>query len=122
MQTTADFSAELGRTQFLELFVAQIQHQDPLSPMEQTEVLGQLAQFSTVEGLEGLNSKFEDLLRMQLLNNGTGLLGHQVRYGDDAGDTGIVNEIQQDSGQVLLRVGEQLIPVTDVTSVAGSRG
>ena len=33
------FNAELGRTQFLEMFVAQVQHQDPLSPMDQTQIL-----------------------------------------------------------------------------------
>jgi flagellar basal-body rod modification protein FlgD len=49
----------LGQTAFLELMIAQMNHQDPLSPQDNTEFVAQLAQFSSVEGLERLNKNFE---------------------------------------------------------------
>lgn len=49
----------LGQTAFLELMITQMNHQDPLSPKDNTEFVAQLAQFSSVEGLERLNKNFE---------------------------------------------------------------
>lgn len=53
-------SNELGQSAFLELMITQMNNQDPLSPQDNTEFIAQLAQFSSVEGLERLNSNFED--------------------------------------------------------------
>ncbi|MGJ8671125.1 MAG: flagellar hook assembly protein FlgD [Oceanococcus sp.] len=54
-------NAQLGQTDFLELMVAQLQNQDPFKPMENGDFLGQMAQFSTVNGLQELNDKFSGL-------------------------------------------------------------
>lgn len=51
---------ELGQSAFLELMITQLNNQDPLNPQENAEFIAQLAQFSSVEGLERLNSQFED--------------------------------------------------------------
>lgn len=53
-------SNELGQSAFLELMITQLNNQDPLNPQENAEFIAQLAQFSSVEGLERLNSQFED--------------------------------------------------------------
>ncbi|MEA5444237.1 flagellar hook assembly protein FlgD [Gammaproteobacteria bacterium AB-CW1] len=52
---------ELGQEQFLKLMIAQFQNQDPFDPMENGEFLGQLAQFSTVSGINELKNGFSDL-------------------------------------------------------------
>lgn len=48
-------SDKLGQKDFLTLMSAQLQNQDPFAPMENGEFLAQMAQFSTVSGLEGVN-------------------------------------------------------------------
>ena len=53
-------SNELGQTAFLELMITQLNNQDPLSPQDNTEFVAQLAQFSSVEGLERLNTNFDN--------------------------------------------------------------
>ena len=53
-------SNELGQSEFLELMITQMNNQNPLDPQDNTEFIAQLAQFSSVEGLERLNSNFED--------------------------------------------------------------
>lgn len=53
-------SNELGQSAFLELMITQMNNQDPLSPQDNTEFVAQLAQFSSVEGLERLNKNFQD--------------------------------------------------------------
>ena len=44
--------ASMGQADFLRLMTEQLKNQDPLKPLANTEVLGQLAQFSTVQGIE----------------------------------------------------------------------
>ena len=50
---------DLGRDEFLKLLVTQLRHQDPLSPMDATQFVSQLAQFSTLEQMVQLNAHIE---------------------------------------------------------------
>jgi flagellar basal-body rod modification protein FlgD len=54
-------SNELGQADFLELMVAQLKNQDPTKPMDNSEFLSQMAQFSMVNGIEGLNTSFSSV-------------------------------------------------------------
>lgn len=51
---------QLGQTAFLELMITQMKNQDPLNPQSNSEFVAQLAQFSSVEGLEKLNTNFSN--------------------------------------------------------------
>jgi len=53
---------ELGQAAFLELMITQMNNQNPLSPQDNTEFVAQLAQFSSVEGLERLNKSFNSFM------------------------------------------------------------
>lgn len=71
----------LGQADFLRLMTEQLQHQDPLKPMENSEFLGQLAQFSTVQGINGLNdtvNSFASSLSSDQVLRGAQLVGHEV--------------------------------------------
>ena len=121
--------------QFLTLFAKQLQYQDPTSPTDTDAFLAQLAQFSTVEGIQNMNSGItglgtkldtlikassgnDDLKTLEAINAGANLLGLSVRYGERASDTGIVSEIKPDEGQILVRIGNSFYPISDVTGVA----
>ena len=56
----------LGRNDFLNLLVTQLQHQDPLNPAESTEFTAQLAQFSSLEQLSNIN---DNLKKMELFQS-----------------------------------------------------
>lgn len=58
-------ATEDNRIQFLTLLTTQLQNQDPMSPMENAELTSQLAQMSTVEGIEKLNTMMTKLLASQ---------------------------------------------------------
>ncbi len=55
----------MGKDEFLQLLVAQLQNQDPLSPMKGEEFAAQLAQFSTVEQLIDINGQLEGQAALQ---------------------------------------------------------
>ena len=46
----------MGKDAFLKLLVTQLENQDPLNPMDNTDFVAQLAQFSSLEGLQNINS------------------------------------------------------------------
>lgn len=54
-------NSDLGKTAFLELMMAQLQHQDPLNPVADTDFTAQLAQFSSLEQLTNINTGVETL-------------------------------------------------------------
>ena len=60
-KTSARGNNELGQEDFLALMVAQLENQDPTKPMDNSEFLSQMAQFSMVNGIEGLNSSFSNV-------------------------------------------------------------
>jgi flagellar basal-body rod modification protein FlgD len=72
----------LGESDFLKLLTAQLQAQNPLNPMDSTNFTAQLAQFSSLEQLTGINSELQYVLASQTsLQNTmvTSLIGKTVR-------------------------------------------
>ncbi len=77
--TTKKEDAEQIR--FLTLLTTQLQNQDPMNPLQNAELTSQLAQMSTVDGIERLNKMFEQLLSSQNSSDSlqaAALVGHGV--------------------------------------------
>jgi len=71
----------LGQEDFLKLLTTQLRNQDPLKPMENAEFLGQMAQFSTVAGIDRVNDTLSGLgggMRDMRIAMATNMLGHSV--------------------------------------------
>lgn len=80
--------SELGQEDFLTLMITQFRNQDPFEPMDNGEFLGQLAQFSTVSGIDSLNGAFEGLagaLRDEQALQAANLVGRTVLADTDIG-------------------------------------
>ncbi len=89
--------ATLGKDDFLKLLITQLQYQDPLSPMDNTEFIAQMAQFSSLEQMQNLNASFEDsMLLTQSLNNASaaGFIGRHVRASGDAVELGTSGPVE----------------------------
>lgn len=73
----------MGKTDFLQLLVAQMSNQDPLNPQEGTEFASQLAQYSSLEQLMNLNTTAGTLLQASTNSDNIALLntiGKDVLY------------------------------------------
>ncbi|TJY62876.1 flagellar hook assembly protein FlgD [Sinimarinibacterium sp. CAU 1509] len=79
---------ELGQQDFLALMTAQLQNQDPMNPMDNADFLGQLAQFSTVQGIQTMNDSLSNLtasLTSDQALQAASLVGHDVMVLSDTG-------------------------------------
>lgn len=77
---------ELGQNAFLKLMITQMENQNPLDPQENSEFVAQLAQFSSVEGLDKLNNNFEGFAANMLSNQAlqaSSLVGRSVAVPTD---------------------------------------
>lgn len=105
---------------FLKLFVAQLENQDPMEPMDNYEFTSQLAQMGQLEQLTNMNSAFEQTLRLQEFGHANSLIGADVRYmpqGSDVAQTGRVSGARLEDGEVKLMVGNDLVAFSSVTDI-----
>lgn len=83
---TATGSSDLDKMAFLKLLVAQLQHQDPLNPMDDTAFVSQLAQFTQLETLNNISSSMDTVIdgmsRQENLGAANFLGKHVESYGD----------------------------------------
>ena len=105
----------LGGTDFLTLMLAQLQNQDPTSPVDSNTFLTQLAQLSEVQGITSLNTNFSTLSNSLTSNQAlqaSSLLGHQAMVNSSTATlaagatvTGAVN-VPQNTAQVTLSISD----------------
>ena len=110
----ASASQAMGKDEFLKLLIAQLKNQNPLSPAEGQEFASQLAQFSSVEQLTGINSSIQgsteaDLILTQAVNNtlATNFIGKEVT---SLGNT--VSLVSGDSPSISFSLSDYAADVT----------
>lgn len=115
-------STTMGRDEFLMLFVAQLQHQDPLSPMDSAAFTAELAQFSQIEQMYNMNSTLEAILDNQTsMNNGASanLIGREIKWmEEDAEQSGTVVGVNFEDGVAYLMTdNDNRVALGDVTEI-----
>ncbi len=120
---------ELDRDAFLQLLVMEMQNQDPLEPMDNGEMIAQLAQFSSLEQMNNLGESFEALSESFSLLSGNmdqlnfisaqGMIGRYIEGVDANGEIheGTVDAVHLDGSIVTLSVDGSLVPMTGVLSI-----
>jgi flagellar basal-body rod modification protein FlgD len=118
--TAAATSTSINQDQFLQLLVAQLQNQDPLTPTDSTTFITQLAQFTQLEQTQRQTATFDQVLKLQQLTSGSALIGKTVEYTPTNGSaqTGVVSAAAiQPDGSVALSIGGVAVPLDQVTQV-----
>lgn len=141
-------SDKLGQKDFLKLMTTQLSNQDPTKPMDSSNFLNQMAQFSTVSGIGDLQTSFKQLASEMASNQGlqaSSLVGHSVAVPSSQGvlpaqggmtaavdvpsaATDVVVDVVDRSGQVVrhLDLGPQAAGMAQFTwdgiTAAGDRG
>lgn len=114
---------EMGKEDFLKLLVAQLTHQDPTSPMQDTEFISQLATYSGLEQQMTMNKNLETLISSTNSNTASSavdLIDKVVGYLDENGElkTGMVSFIDIQGGEVYLSLHDKsYIPFNSVAYI-----
>jgi flagellar basal-body rod modification protein FlgD len=106
--TAADAQkSQLGKDAFLKLLTTQLQHQDPLNPMEDSEFMGQMAQFSTLEQITNMATANTAMADNLTFSKSVSLIGRTVTYTDaeEQTHTGTVDRVTTTDGKPALTVG-----------------
>lgn len=116
----AAITSTVATTDFLTLLTIQLKNQDPIDPVKQEDFISQLSQFSMLEGMEELNSTFNEILEIEEFNRGVNMVGLQAEYTDpESGEreTGTVDRLLTDQGQSDLLINGQRIAIDLVSGV-----
>jgi len=111
----------LGKDAFLKMLVAQLQHQDPMNPMEDSDFMGQMASFSSLEQITNLAVANERIAASLTSTGAVGLIGRTVSYvdADDQVHTGKVEKVTTTDGKPFLTVdGTSGVDPATITQVA----
>jgi flagellar basal-body rod modification protein FlgD len=107
-QQASSLGSQLGQDAFLKLLTTQLQNQDPLHPMDDTQSVAQLAQFSSVQATTELKDAFASFQSNFSVMQSAGLLGKTVSAqsadanGNVTSVTGLVKTISVINGQPMI--------------------
>jgi flagellar basal-body rod modification protein FlgD len=110
---------ELGKNEFLNLLVAQLNNQNPLEPQSNGEFIAQLAQFSQVEGIEKLNTSMGSLVtgyQSSQALQASSLVGRKVIV---PGDKAVVDTSESFKASLVLPASSSNVSV-NIYDKAGS--
>ncbi len=105
---------------FLDLVVKELQYQDPLEPVSNTDFLAQLAQFSTLEQMEALNTNLNQQALFERFGTAANIVGKDATYVDpQTGDTksGRVDSVLIQGSAVYADINGEAIPIDNVIQV-----
>ncbi len=103
---------------YLNLLLTQLRHQNPLKPMDNSQMTSQLAQVSQLQQLENINSKFANAMAGARLSQASELIGKTVEYmADGKVISGRVESVESNGQEVALVVGDDRISFEAVMTI-----
>jgi flagellar basal-body rod modification protein FlgD len=113
-------NAILGKDDFLKLLVTQLQHQDPMNPMDDKDFMGQMAQFSSLEQITNLVAATQQQAFSSQMSQAVGLIGHQVSWvsADGTNGSGTASKVSISGGAIQITVGDSQITPDEIVQVS----
>ncbi len=119
-----DGFSDLNIDEFLQLLITEMQNQDPLDPMQNSEMLQQIGQIREIGATDQLTSTLGNLASSQELVAASGLIGKEVQaLADDSTEiSGVVDRVtvqtnEDDSRNVKVHVGGKTIDIQNIRQI-----
>ena len=108
----------LDQGDFLKLISVQMQAQDPMNPMKDTDFIAQMANFTSLEQMKSLSASFSTFIAEQRSVDAQSFLGKSVTIlSTDGTVTGEVTDITFEDGEPRIRVGDKSYDPAMITSI-----
>lgn len=106
--------------QFMMLLLAQLKNQNPLEPMDDTQLLTQMTSLNTLSELKSISEKIDHMTNASQSSYAASLIGKNITATDDNEGTvtGVVTAMEFVGGQYSLSIGNQSVSLDDVIRVA----
>lgn len=111
---------KMGKDEFLELLTTQLKNQDPLKPMDNREFISQMAQFSSLEQMNNMNSTMGDFVKSQKISQAGNLVGKEVEMLDSDTEenvTGVIEKANVTEEETTVTVNGNQYPTTDIQQI-----
>lgn len=118
-ETTSDSGSTLDYEAFLNLLTVQLQNQDPLDPMSDTDFIAQMANFSTLDEVHNFSDNFSNFSSRQQQLSSQAFLGKTVTVEPDGKDavSGEVSAVTYDAdGGIQVTISGTQYDASDITS------
>jgi flagellar basal-body rod modification protein FlgD len=104
---------------FLKLLVTELQNQDPMSPMDNSQILQQVSQIKSIESNQRLSDTLTSMQSQQNLVAASAMLQKTITGLTDSGKTvtGLVDKVTVSSSGVKVCVGANTISLTNISEV-----
>ena len=120
--TSNDALRGLDLDSFLTLFITEMQNQDPLNPMENSEILNQISQIREIGATAKLTETLDSVLLGQNVSSSTNLIGKTISAIDDLGSeiTGEVDRVTISDGVPKLHIGTSTVSLENVREIVAT--
>jgi flagellar basal-body rod modification protein FlgD len=117
--TSATTRSQMTRDQFIGILVAELTHQDPMAPMDNTQFLNQMTAIQNIETNSTLVEGIKSLLWSNQLGSASNMIGSEVvGVGDDGSSMrGVVEKVTVQDNKVRLIVNGTSMAMENVTEV-----
>jgi len=109
----------LKQEDFLQLLVAQLQNQDPMSPQSDTEFIGMMTQFTSLEQTQNMQSDIAQMRSQQEMLQAMSMLDREVMVSTDGGIpiTGVVKGFDMEGQTPKLLIGDKRYDLSEIQSI-----
>jgi flagellar basal-body rod modification protein FlgD len=110
----------LDLNEFVKLLVAELQNQDPMTPMSNSELLQQVSQIRAIESNDRLTKTLDASMLGQNLSAAGNMLSRYINGLDDDGNRveGQVTSVSVEDGEAKLHVGDSVVSLKNVAEFA----
>jgi len=116
---TKETKKNLDKDAFLLLLVNQLKYQDPLNPTDDKQFLAQMAQFSSLEQMQNMNTTFSASKAFSLIGKNVEAVAVNPVTFEQEEINGLVDSVKMKLGKTYLMIGEKEVLAEQVKSVYG---